>query len=224
MITATQKSKILQVVNVFETGTKQGKYDMLVIYADGSNNSRQITYGRSQTTEQGNLKALLQLYVVKKGKFAAQFQPFINDVGKKSLVDNVAFKNLLRQSARLDVIMQNSQDEFFDKLYYQPAQHFFEKNLFKNALSMLVIYDSYIHSGSIPAFLRERFPENIPLNGGDEKKWIKQYVDTRHNWLENHSRKILQKTIYRTQCFKNQIASSNWDLSKVIVANGTSIS
>ncbi|WP_395053203.1 chitosanase [Flavobacterium sp.] len=224
MITATQKSKILQVVNVFETGTKQGKYDMLVIYADGSNNSRQITYGRSQTTEQGNLKALLQLYIVKNGKFAVQFQPFIKDICKKSLVDNVAFKNLLRQSARQDVIMQQSQDEFFDKLYYQPAQHFFEKNLFKNALSMLVIYDNYIHSGSIPAFLRERFPENIPLNGGDEKKWIKQYVDTRHNWLANHSRKILQKTIYRTNCFKNLIASSNWDLSKVIDANGTLIS
>ncbi|WP_395043868.1 chitosanase [Flavobacterium sp.] len=224
MITAIQKSKILQVVNVFETGTKQGKYDMVVIFADGINNTRQITYGRSQTTEQGNLKALLQLYIVKKGKFATQFQPFINDIGKKSLVDNVAFKSLLRQSARQDVIMQNSQDEFFEKLYYQPAQHFFEKNLFKNALSMLVIYDSYIHSGSIPAFLRERFPENIPLNGGDEKKWIKQYVDTRHNWLENHSRKILRKTIYRTQCFKNQIATANWDLSKVILANGTSIS
>jgi chitosanase len=224
MITATQKSKILQVVNVFETGTKQGKYDMLVIYADGINNSRQITYGRSQTTEQGNLKALLQLYILKKGKFSAQFQSFINDVGKKSLVDNVAFKNLLRQSARQDVIMQNSQDEFFDKLYYQPAQHFFEKNLFKNALSMLVIYDSYIHSGSIPAFLRERFPENIPLNGGDEKKWIKQYVDTRHNWLETHSKLILRKTIYRTQCFKNQIASGNWDLSKVINANDILVS
>ncbi len=224
MITAIQKSKILQVVNVFETGTKQGKYDMLVIYADGINNTRQITYGRSQTTEQGNLKALLQLYVAKNGKFAVQFQPFINDIGKKSLVDNVVFKNLLRQSARQDVIMQQSQDEFFDKLYYQPAQHFFEKNLFKNALSMLVIYDSYIHSGSIPAFLRERFPENIPLNGGDEKKWIKQYVDTRHNWLANHSRKILQKTIYRTNCFKNLIASSNWDLFKVIDANGTLIS
>lgn len=224
MITAIQKTKILQVVNVFETGTKQGKYDMVVIFADGINNTRQITYGRSQTTEQGNLKALLQLYIVKKGKFAAQFQPFINDIGKKPLVDNSVFKNLLRQSARQDVIMQTSQDEFFDKLYYQPAQHFFEKNLFKNALSMLVIYDSYIHSGSIPAFLRERFPENIPLNGGDEKKWIKQYVDTRHNWLENHSRKILRKTIYRTQCFKNQIAASNWDLSKVIDANGTLIS
>lgn len=223
MITANQKFKILQVVNVFETGSKQGKYDMLVIYADGINNSRQITFGRSQTTEQGNLKALVQLYIVKNGMFATQLQPFVKDIGKKPLVDNAIFKNLLKQAARKDVIMQQSQDDFFDKLYYQPAQHFFEKNLFKNALSMLILYDSYIHSGSILAFLRERFPENIPLNGGDEKIWIKQYVDTRHNWLENHSKLILRKTIYRTQCFKNQIKDNNWDLSKTILANGIAI-
>lgn len=196
---------------------------MLVVYADGKNNSRQITFGRSQTTEQGNLKALLQLYVAKNGKFANDFKPFIPDVGKNSLVNNIKFKNLLRKSAREDAVMRTSQDEFFDKLYYQPALQFFEKNLFTHALSMLVIYDSFIHSGSILPFLRQKFPVNIPVNGGDEKKWIKQYVDTRHNWLENHSRQILRKTIYRTNCFKDQIKNNNWNLSKEIVANGVRI-
>lgn len=220
MITANQKLKITQVINVFETGSKSGKYDSLVVYTDGKNNSRQITFGRSQTTEQGNLKTLLQLYVSKNGKFAENFKPFITDLGKKPLHDNLNFKNLLRKSAREDEIMRTSQDEFFDKLYYQPALHFFEKNQFKEALSLLVIYDSFIHSGSVPAFLRERFAENIPLNGGNEKKWMQQYVETRHSWLENHSRLILRKTIYRTQCFKNQIKSDNWNLSKEITANG----
>lgn len=163
---------------------------------------------------------MLQLYISKNGKFAENFKPFIANLGKKPLHDNLNFKNLLRKSAREDEIMRTSQDEFFDKLYYQPALHFFEKNLFTQALSMLVIYDSFIHSGSVPAFLRERFPENIPMNGGNEKKWIQQYVETRHNWLENHSRLILRKTIYRTQCFKNQIKTDNWNLSKVILANG----
>ena len=74
---------------------------------------------------------------------------------------------------------------------------------------MLVIYDSFIHSGSILPFLRQKFTENVPVNGGDEKKWIKQCVDTRHNWLENHSKLILRNTIYRTQCFKNQIKANN---------------
>jgi chitosanase len=72
-------------------------------------------------------------------------------------------------------------------------------------------------------FFRERFPENIPVNGGDEKKWIKQYVDIRHSWLEFHKRTILRKTIYRTQCFKNQIKSDNWNLSKEIIANGVKV-
>ena len=223
MITANQKLKITQVINVFETGSKSGKYDTLVVYPDGKNNSRQITFGRSQTTEQGNLKTLLQLYIDKKGKFYESFKPFIADLGKKPLHENLKFKNLLRKSARQDEIMRTSQDEFFDKLYYQPALHFFKKNLFTQALSMLVIYDSFIHSGSVPAFLRERFPENIPLNGGNEKKWMQQYVETRHNWLENHSRAILRKTIYRTQCFKNQIINNNWSLSQEILANGIKV-
>jgi hypothetical protein len=47
-------------------------------------------------------------------------------------------------------------------------------------LSMLVVYDSFIHSGSVPMFLRKRFIERPPANGGDEKKWIGSYVEVRH--------------------------------------------
>lgn len=223
MITNKQKTKILQVINVFETGSKDGKYDTLVIYADGKNGSRQITYGRSQTTEQGNLKALIQMYITRNGIFATQLKVFVNKIGQESLVDNTAFKNLLRRSAREDIIMRTCQDDFFDILYYKPAFQFFQSNRFTTALSLLVIYDSFIHSGGVPSFLRERFAEKIPVNGGDEKKWITQYVNTRHLWLANHSRKILRNTIYRTECFKNQIANNNWDLSKEIIANGIKI-
>ena len=95
-------------MNVFETSSKEGKYDMLVIYADGINNSRQITFGRSQTTEQGNLKALLQLFIAKNGTFANDFKPYITDLGKKPLVNNTKFKNLLRKAAREDIIMKTS--------------------------------------------------------------------------------------------------------------------
>jgi chitosanase len=223
MITTQQKTKILRVINVFETGSPDGKYDSLVVFADGKNNTRQVTFGRSQTTEQGNLKALLEMYASRNGIFSAQFRPFIAIIGKTPLADNLEFKNLLRKSAREDVVMRTCQDDFFDKLYYQPAQHFFEINLLTEALSMLVVYDSYIHSGSVPSFLRERFAENIPLNGGNERKWVTQYVEARHNWLANHPKKILQNTVYRTKCFKDQIASGNWDLAKAIQTNGVTV-
>lgn len=35
MITPNQKLKITQAINVFETGSKNGKYDTLVVYKDG---------------------------------------------------------------------------------------------------------------------------------------------------------------------------------------------
>jgi chitosanase len=88
-------------------------------------------------------------------------------------------------------------------------------------LSLLVIYDSHIQSGSIRPDIREKFPEKVPKNGGDEKTWIKQYVNARHTWLANSGKPIVRQTIYRTQCFKNAIAKNNWDLSLPINANGT---
>jgi chitosanase len=226
-ISNVQKQKIIQVVNVFETGTAAGNYALIAIFADGPAGSdgkpiKQITYGRSQTTEFGNLKTLLQQYIAAGGAFAAQLQPFINKIGKKpSLCTDTTLLQILKAAGSTDPIMKATQDSFFDILYYQPAAKWFSGMKFTTALSQLVIYDSFIHSGSVPGFLRERFAESVPVNGGDEKKWIQQYVNARHNWLASHSRKILRKTIYRTQCFKNAIAKNNWDLQLPVNANGT---
>ncbi len=214
------KKLIEHVINVFETGTPEGKYNQVTIYADGKNGTRQITYGRSQTTEQGNLAKLIQLYIKKEGKYAEQFSKYIDKIGKQPLVDNKAFKYLLKTSATDDEIMRSTQDEFFDLAYYNPAYEFFSTNGFALPLSMLVIYDSYIHSGSVPQKLRKLFGEYPPVKGGDEKKWVTSYVDVRHQWLKYHTNPIVQRTTYRTQCFKDQITADNWALDKLpIIAN-----
>lgn len=220
MLTTEQKRVIEQVVNVFETGKPAGRYHSVTVMPDGIGRSRQITYGRSQTTEQGNLKTLIAMYAAANGLFAAQLSPYIARIGVTPLADDATFKQLLRQSALEDPIMRQCQDDFFEQLYYQPAEHFFKSNNFKLALSMLVIYDSYVHSGSVPIRLRNRFPERTPLNGGDEKAWVKAYVDTRHHWLENHGNLLLRKTIYRTQCFKEQLQADNWSLQADVVIRG----
>ncbi|MHB8930210.1 MAG: chitosanase [Melioribacteraceae bacterium] len=224
MITDSVKKLIERVINVFETGTPAGKYNQITILADGKNGTRQITYGRSQTTEQGNLAKLIELYIRNNGLFAEKFSSYIDKIGKQPLTDNKTFRDLLRTSANEDEIMRKTQDEFFDLAYYNPAYEFFIKNGFELPLSLLVIYDSYIHSGSIPQALRKRFGEYPPAKGGDEKKWITSYVDIRHQWLKYHTNPILQRTIYRTQCFKDQIAADNWMLDKLpIIANGTAV-
>ena len=224
MITESNKRLIERIVNVFETGTPEGKYSQITILADGKNGSRQITYGRSQTTEQGNLAKLIEMYIRNNGTFAEQFSKYIDKIGKQPLVDNKTFKDLLRSAGKEDEIMRSTQDEFFDLAYYKPAYEFFATNAFELPLGLLVIYDSYIHSGSIPQFLRKRFGEYPPAKGGDEKKWITSYVDVRHQWLKYHTNPILQRTIYRTQCFKDQITGDNWQLDKLpVMAHGVNV-
>jgi chitosanase len=223
-LSAQQKAICEQVINVFETGSAQGNYSMIATFADGPHGVRQVTYGRSQTTEYGNLEELVQMYVDANGKFAAELRPFIEKIGVTPLVDISDFKQLLRDAGKSDAIMQRTQDAFFEKRYFQPAMKWADTNGFTLPLSGLVIYDSFIHSGGILDFLRKRFPEAPPAKGGNEKTWISQYVDARQQWLATHSNAILQKTVYRTKCFKLEIGRNNWDLSQLPVdANGTKV-
>ncbi len=226
------KNKIEQVVNVFETGVAEGDYGNMSIYADGkfSNGKRgvkQVTYGRSQTTEQGHLKTLLELYIEKGGQFAEQFKPYLPQFNKVEgsetvLSKNTAFHALLKNSA-LDPLMKSVQDEFFDKAYFQKAQTWATENGFKYPLSMLVIYDSFIHSGKMFSFLQNAFPEKKPIKGGDEKKWIMDYVKARNKWLENHKDPDLRKTVYRMETFMDCFEKDNWQLSDLVKTNGVSI-
>ncbi|PPK73942.1 chitosanase [Methylobacter tundripaludum] len=223
----TDKQKLIceQIINVFETGSTQGNYSAISIFHDGPNGIRQVTYGRSQTTEYGNLEELIEMYVGRNGIDSEQLQPYLPKIGVTQLVDDHEFQQLLKDAGKNDPVMRSVQDVFFDKRYFQPAMNWADDNGFTLALSALVIYDSFIHSGSILPFLRKRFAAVPPNKGGDEKTWISQYVDARHQWLATASNPELHPTVYRTQCFKDEIARNNWDLSKLpINANGIHVS
>src|SRR5205085_7913435 len=122
---------------------------------------------------------------------------------------------LLRRAARQDPVMQCVQDQFFDERYFKPAMNWADNHGFTLPLAALVIYDSFIHSGSILKLLRAMFPEVPPAQGGAEKAWIAAYVKARNKWLANHPRPVVRKTTYRTECFQREIKRDNWDLSQV---------
>jgi chitosanase len=214
---------------MFETGTKEGDYSNVSIYKDGGGGAyRQITYGAAQTTQDGNLDSLLEMYIASVKKFetndtlASKLAKYLPTKKKRTLVDNKTFITLLKDLGK-DAIMRYCQDLFFQDTYFLPAYKWFINQGFKQPLSMLVIYDSFIHSGCILSFLRKRFSESVPANGGDEKKWVQDYVNTRRSWLANHSNKILRKTVYRMDTMQRAINDDNWDLTKPIYANGETI-
>ena len=223
-LTASQKTVCERIINAFETGSARGDYGCISIFHDGPHECRQITYGRSQTTEYGNLAELVQMYASAGGEFSTDLAPYAALVGKRPLVDDAKFKNLLIRAGREDPMMQETQDAFFDKRYFQPAQKWAEDHGFTLPLSMLVVYDSFVHSGEILPFLRSSFSEKTPSDGGDEKLWITAYVKARQNWLATNARTILHATVYRTQCFLTEIARGNWELSQLpIFAHGVRI-
>jgi len=217
-----KKEKIQSIINVFETGSIKGDYANVSIFADGPSNRRQITYGRSQTTEWGNLRDLIKDYVNAKGQYYEFFIPYIKKIGSTSLVNDSTFISYLKKAGK-DPIMLKTQDAFFDKHYWEPALKFLKDNELVLPLSALVVYDSYIHSGGILSFLRKRFAATPPAKGGNEKEWIRQYLKTRHSWLATHSRRILRKTIYRTRDMQRAIDNNDWNLEKPFVANSVKV-
>lgn len=224
MLTDNQKLVCERVINVFETGTIEGKYGAISIYHDGPHQIRQITYGKSQTTEYGNLQELVEMYAQSGGTFSAALAPYVDRIGVTALTDNAEFKDLLRRAGNEDPVMRSTQDAFFDKRYFNPALKWATDHGFVRALSVLVIYDSFIHSGGILSFLRSRFTEKPPAAGGNEETWIRQYVNVRHDWLSTHSNPDVRPSAYRTRDLKREIEKGNWDLAMFpFVANGTSI-
>lgn len=219
-----KKDKIMAILNVFETGSIKGDYSNISLYEDGKNGRKQVTYGRSQVTQDGgNLKKLLEMYIKDGGKYAEKFKPYLNKMDDADLYKDLQFLNYLKTAAKEDPIMITAQDKIFDSVYWKPAYDWFVNQGFKENLSLLVIYDSFIHSGTILDFLRKKFSEVPPVKGGNERKWIEEYVTARKTWLAGHSNRILRNTVYRPNCFLKCIADDNWTLDKPVLANGVTV-
>jgi chitosanase len=218
------RALILRLLNVAETGHPDGKPHAVYIYPDGKNGRKQVTLGVGFTEDGGNLEKVIKRYIAMKGAFANQLSVHLPQIGKGTLAAEKKFHQLLKQAGEQDPLMAEAQNEQFNKIYLEPAFSWHTKNGFTLPLSFLVISDSYLHSGGIREALRNKFKENPPAQGGDEKAWVKSYVEARYQWLSTHSNKLLRNTVYRTQCFRNEIARENWALERLpIHINGVAV-
>ena len=216
---------VTRILAAAENGDPNGDPAGVYVYNDGNGRRRQVTLGMGFTEDGGALRKVIQKYVDAGGLFAAEMAPFIPRIGgNPNLSGNEAFKALLKRAGRQDPAFARAQHEIFQENYLKPAAEFCMRERLEEPLSFLVIADSYLHSGGILGFLRDRFPATTPRNGGNEKTWVQQYVDARHAWLSTHSNRILRNTVYRTNAFKAQFAAQNWMLTPPIGMNGIQVS
>jgi pimeloyl-ACP methyl ester carboxylesterase len=214
----------IRVLSAAETDSADGKPHAVYIYGDGKGGRKQVTLGIGFTEDGGNLYPVIERYVTKKGVFADHLATYLPQIGKGTLAADKKFHELLKQAGARDPLMAEAQNEQFNKSYLDPAFAWFKKHGFDTPLAFLVIADSYLHSGGIRDALRNSFKESTPAQGGNEKVWVRSYVEARHNWLANHSNKLLRNTVYRTQCFRNELARENWMLEQLpIVMNGVGV-
>src|SRR5947209_8378474 len=138
-----QKNTAKAIVNVFETGKVRGRYNAIAVLKGDSGH---LSYGRSQAAlGSGSLYLLLKSYCEAAGaKFADRFVPLLPRFRDKdvSLDFDQNVRSLLEQAGD-DPVMQQAQDDFFDRGYWQPAVKNAAACGLTKPLSVAVIYDSH---------------------------------------------------------------------------------
>jgi chitosanase len=221
-LTALQKSAAQAVVNIFETGSIRGNYsDVTLLPGD----SGQLTYGRSQTTlASGNLFLLIESYCGQgSGSFCAELKPYLTKLQTCdcSLNTDATFRSLLKDAGG-DPVMQDVQDAFFDRVYWDPAMRSADALGAQSALGAAIVYDSTVHGSwaQVRDMTRKQFGE---LKQIGEIQWMSDYVETRRQWLATYPNPLLHKTVYRMDAFRQIINAGNWKLGLPLIVRGLSI-
>lgn len=223
MLTATQKNTAQAILNIFETGDVLGDYGNVTVI---SGDTGHLTFGRSQTTlSTGNLFNLINRYCVNVGaRFGEKLKPWLRRLEAKdiSLDKDMKLHNILRASAD-DRVMRETQDTFFDEVYWLPAVRAAERFGLYTPLGTTLVYDGFIHGSW--ALIRDRTTQHtgdIAVVG--EHAWISAYVPIRRNWLAKHKRSDLRGTVYRMDAFQRLIDQAVWGLELPLVVRGEEIS
>jgi chitosanase len=216
MFTEQQRTTIQSIIQIFETGglSKKG-YGIITNLRDDRGG---LTYGKHQASlNSGSLFGMLKGYSENpQAQYGRAFLPYLQRLANAdaSLSTDQAFMQLLR-NAGIDPIMAYEQDKFFAQRYFQPAEAWLASRGYVHALTLAIVYDSFIH-GSF-----KRINANIPL--GSENMWAYNYVNARRNWLANSRNPLLRNCVYRPDTFSSMIKANRWDLELPLTIRGVTI-
>lgn len=223
MLTASQKRTAQSIVNIFETGSVLGDYGNVTVI---SGDTGHLTFGRSQTTlGSGNLTELLGRYCANPGaRFAPRLEPFRDRIAARDFALDAELKlhNILRATAD-DPVMRETQDIFFDQVYWQPAERAALQLGITTPLGVAVVYDSTVH-GSWKMIRDRTVEQKGAVDALGEREWIGAYVDMRFEWLNTHPRPDLRATTYRMVALRRLIDQEFWGLDLPLVVRGEEIS
>ena len=207
-------AKAEAIVRVFETGRPLGDPTAVAVLNDGAG----VSYGVNQFTHgSGSLLQVAEAYLGLGGKVGREViedrLPLLRK-RSKAAIDKLAsdeqFKKALR-AAGVTREMREAQRAVGYELYMQPAVAECEAFGFELPLSLAVVHDSMVHGSW------ERLANSLGP-AGEERSWIKRYLEDRDDWLRSITR--LKATAYRTKFFLTQVERGNWELKLPVNVNG----
>lgn len=231
-ISKDQRRFINSVLSIFETGrlpdTKS--YKTISILADGAG----FSYGKHQSTDgSGSLDMIVNEYVQNNGIYAKEIAKHVISLSNN---ESTRFSSLSKASAGIkeladllskageDEVMQRAQDKVFETNYYIPALNQAENAGCSLAISMLVLYDTSIHSGpGRIATHRNSFSYKSPRNGGNEIEWLKHYLNARDSFLMRSSNPLVRTSAYRVRELRKLLDANNYNLVAPAVVRGVTI-
>jgi chitosanase len=119
-------------------------------------------------------------------------------------------------------MMQKVQDEFFDRVYWNPSVQAATAAGIRTGLGTAVVYDGKIH-GSWARMRDETTERRGSAEDVGEERWIESYVAVRRDWLANHPIELLHRTVYRMDCFRKLIDEGKWGLEPPLYVRGVVI-
>jgi chitosanase len=226
MLSELQKATAQAIVNIFETGRVLGDYASVVSVAGDLGG---LTYGKTQTTlNSGNLYLLVKAYTEAPGAlFADDLRPYLDPLKRRDARLNrhdSPLHNILRRAGREDGVMLDTQDAFFDRVYWTPAVNRAAALSVDTALGTAVIYDGTVH-GSWGRMRDRTIARHGNLSTIGERTWISHYINVRREWLANSpASTLLPRTVYRMDALRRIIRDDNWDLDIPLNVRGLEIS
>lgn len=201
--------KISRFLNLAEndSGSAETEYGVIYIYGDGNGGRKQVTLARGFTEDGGNLAKVVRLYLASGGKNEVLTRS-VDKIGRGVLARDQSFIRALKDAAK-EQVMRDAQDAVFQSAYLGPAFEWAENRGFQHPLSYAVAADSFLHSGRMTPKLVASFPEPPPSSGGNEKTWMKSYLNARLAWFERVSG-ALHTCTFRPKFFLGEISANNW--------------
>lgn len=221
LIDPVKKLRASQITSTFENSTTEIQYG----YAENIEDGRGITAGRAGfTSGTSDLLEVIERYTEKQpGNSLERYLPALRAIDSmpedaRNTEGLDGFIETWSQASDTDPLLNQTQDEVVDELYFNPAMQRAEAIGVRSSLGQLIMWDTIIQHGEgddldgLPAIVRE--VSSIAGSAtGNEAEWLDVFLRIREQHLVNaadpDTREAWRASVSRVSALRLFLANGN---------------